>query len=84
MFQIIKAGTVIPFMKIKTYVEVFCLLLVIGSIVAMGVKGLNWGLDFTGGVVVETKYTQGVDLEKVKEAYAKEGIVGNTQHFGSQ
>ena len=83
MFQIIKAGTVIPFMKIKTYVEVFCLLLVIGSIVAMGVKGLNWGLDFTGGVVVETKYTQGVDLEKVKEAYAKEGIVGNTQHFGS-
>ena len=84
MFQIIKAGTVIPFMKIKTYVEVFCLLLVIGSIVAMGVKGLNWGLDFTGGVVVETKYTQGVDLEKVKKAYAKEGIVGNTQHFGSQ
>ena len=69
MFQIIKAGTVIPFMKIKTYVEVFCLLLVIGSIVAMGVKGLNWGLDFTGGVVVETKYTQGVDLEKVKEEY---------------
>lgn len=84
MMQFIKDGTVIPFMKIKGLVEVICIALVIGSIVAMCVKGLNWGLDFTGGVVVETEFTQGVDLEQVKEAYAKEGINGNAQHFGSQ
>ena len=45
---------------------------------------MNWGLDFTGGIVVETEYTDGVDLSQVKDAYAKEGIVGTTQHFGSQ
>lgn len=84
MMQFIKDGTVIPFMKIKGLVEAICIVLVIGSIVAMCVKGLNWGLDFTGGVVVETEFTQGVDLEQVKEAYAKEGINGNAQHFGSQ
>ena len=84
MMQFIKDGTVIPFMKIKGLVEAICIALVIGSIVAMCVKGLNWGLDFTGGVVVETEFTQGVDLEQVKEAYAKEGINGNAQHFGSQ
>ena len=50
----------------------------------MCTKGLNWGLDFTGGIVVETEYTDGVDLNQVKDAYAKEGIVGTTQHFGSQ
>ena len=50
----------------------------------MCTKGLNWGLDFTGGIVVETEYTDGVDLSQVKDAYAKEGIVGTTQHFGSQ
>lgn len=84
MLQFIKDGTVIPFMKIKGSVELICIALVIGSIVAMCTKGLNWGLDFTGGIVVETEYTDGVDLSQVKDAYAKEGIVGTTQHFGSQ
>lgn len=84
MLQFIKDGTVIPFMKIKGTVELICIALVIGSIVAMCTKGLNWGLDFTGGIVVETEYTEGVDLNQVKDAYAKEGIVGTTQHFGSQ
>ena len=84
MLQFIKDGTVIPFMKIKGTVELICIALVIGSIVAMCTKGLNWGLDFTGGIVVETEYTEGVDLSQVKDAYAKEGIVGTTQHFGSQ
>ncbi|MGN0916222.1 MAG: protein translocase subunit SecF [Succinivibrio sp.] len=84
MLQFIKEGTVIPFMKIKGLVEVLCLALVIGSIVSMCVKGLNWGLDFTGGVVVETRFTENVDLEEVKKAYAAEGIVGTAQHFGSQ
>lgn len=84
MLQFIKDGTVIPFMKIKGTVELICIALVIGSIVAMCTKGLNWGLDFTGGIVVETEYTDGVNLNQVKDAYAKEGIVGTTQHFGSQ
>ena len=84
MLQFIKDGTVIPFMKIKGTVELICIALVIGSNVAMCTKGLNWGLDFTGGIVVETEYTDGVDLNQVKDAYAKEGIVGTTQHFGSQ
>ena len=84
MLQFIKDGTVIPFMKIKGTVELICIALVIGSIVAMCTKGLNWGLDFTGGIVVETEYTDGVDLSQIKDAYAKEGIVGTTQHFGSQ
>ena len=84
MLQFIKDGTVIPFMKIKGTVELICIALVIGSIVAMCTKGLNWGLDFTGGIVVETEYTDGVDLSQVKDAYAKEGIVCTTQHFGSQ
>lgn len=83
MLQFIKDGTVIPFMKIKGKVEIFCLCLVIASIVSMCVKGLNWGLDFTGGIVIETKYTQAVNLDDVREAYASEGITGLTQHFGS-
>lgn len=83
MLQFIKEGTVIPFMKIKGIVEICCLCLVIASIASMCIKGLNWGLDFTGGIVIETKYSQAVDLDDVREAYASEGITGVTQHFGS-
>lgn len=83
MLQFIKDTTVIPFMKIKGLVEVLCLILVFASIASMCIKGLNWGLDFTGGIVIETKYTQPVDLNVVREAYAKEGIEGVVQNFGS-
>ncbi|MBQ9273207.1 MAG: protein translocase subunit SecF [Succinivibrio sp.] len=83
MMQFIKEGTVIPFMKIKLPVELICLGLVIASIVCFFVKGLNWGLDFTGGIVVETEYTTNVDLNAVKAAYAERGIEGTTQHFGT-
>ncbi len=68
MLQVIKDGVVIPFMKIKGIVEILCLVLVIGSIVSMAVKGMNWGLAFTGGIVVETRYSTAVDLDEVREA----------------
>lgn len=83
MMQFIKEGTVIPFMKIKGIVEILCIVLVIGSIVSMVTKGLNWGLDFTGGIVVEVQYSNAVDLDVVREAYAQKGVVGVTQHYGS-
>lgn len=83
MFQIIKEGTVIPFMRIKGTVEIICLLLVLASIVSMAVKGINWGLDFTGGIVVEIKYSDSVDLDRVRDAYVGHGVDGVVQHFGS-
>ena len=83
MLQFIKDTTVIPFMKIKGLVEILCLCLVISSIVSMCVKGMNWGLDFTGGIVVETHYSHSIDLNQVRQAYAAEGIEGTVQNFGS-
>ena len=83
MMQFIKDGTVIPFMKIKMPIEFLCICLVVASIVSMCVKGLNWGLDFTGGIVIETRYSQAMDLDAVREAYALEGVEGVAQSFGS-
>ena len=39
----------------------------IGSLVT---RGLNWGPDFTGGVLLEVVYDQGVQLEDVRAALA--------------
>lgn len=83
MLQFIKETTVIPFMKIKGTVEIFCVCLVLASIVSMCIKGMNWGLDFTGGVVVETHYSSSIELDKVRAAYVAEGVDGTVQNFGS-
>ncbi len=84
MFRVIKKGTVIPFMKIAHAVEVLCVILVVGSIALLATKGLNWGLDFTGGVVIEVAYPKDTALDSVREALKKNGIDSAVvQHFGS-
>jgi preprotein translocase subunit SecF len=84
VFKVIKKGTVIPFMKIALAVEVLCVLFVLSCIVCLGWKGLNWGLDFTGGVVIEVSYPKDTSLEDVRTALKKNGIESAVvQHFGS-
>ena len=84
MFKIIKKGTVIPFMKIAHLVEVLCLVAVIGSIVLLCTRGLNWGLDFTGGVVIEVAYPKDASLDSVRDALKDKGLDSAVvQHFGS-
>ncbi|AUQ24538.1 protein translocase subunit SecF [Dickeya zeae] len=59
-------------------------LLLILSIVVMGVRGFNWGLDFTGGTVIEISLEKAVDLEQMREALQKAGFADPlVQNFGS-
>ncbi len=57
---------VINFMGIRRAAVVFTLVLVFLSLVSLAVKGLNFGLDFTGGTMVELNYQQPVNLEVVR------------------
>ncbi len=48
------------------------------------VQGLNFGLDFTGGTIVEVGYEHPVDLAEVRSALASGGLKADTvQNFGS-
>ena len=59
-------------------------LLVIGSLVAEGVHGLNLAVDFTGGVVIEASYRGTADLEATRRALAAGGYTeAQVQNFGS-
>ena len=47
-------------------------------------RGFNFGIDFTGGTLVEVGYEEDVGLERVRAALEKEGYGGATvQHFGT-
>lgn len=67
-------GRILPFMKIEKPMAFLSLLLVVLSIVAISVKGLNLGLDFTGGVSADVVYEQPVDSEQVVSALNNAGF----------
>jgi len=59
-------------------------LLLILSIVVMGVKGFNWGLDFTGGTVIEISLEKPVDMDQMRLSLQKAGFEEPLlQNFGS-
>jgi len=63
---------------------VFSVLLIIASISSIAIKGLNFGLDFTGGTLVEVGYQQSADLNKMRNRLAKAGFSdAMVQNFGS-
>ena len=47
-------------LRFKTIFFALAIILVIGSLAGIIVKGFNWGIDFTGGSVIEIQYTAAV------------------------
>ena len=57
------------------------LLIAIGSLL---IRGMNLGLDFTGGTVIEVQYPESVEIPVVRDTLAKAGFGdAQTQHFGT-
>ncbi len=82
--QIFKKATKFDFMAKRKLAIIFSSLLVIGSFVSLIDKGLNFGLDFTGGALLEVNYPQAVDLDGVRTALEKAGYPNATVlHYGS-
>ena len=65
---------IIPFMKIEKPMALLSIFLVIGSIIAIAVNGLNFGLDFTGGVSADVRYAQPAEQVEVVKALADNGF----------
>jgi preprotein translocase subunit SecF len=54
------------------------------AIVALIYPGMNYGLDFTGGVIVEAEYERPADLEAIRQGLADAGFESaQVQNFGS-
>jgi len=84
MFQIFKTKRTIQFMRWSKFAFVFSSLMIIASISTLAVKGLNFGLDFTGGTLIEIGFEQPANLDEVRSALASKGFDDATvQNFGS-
>src|SRR5512137_933287 len=73
-----------PFMATRKRWYTVSAVLILGSLVSLAVQGLNFGIDFTGGVVMEFAFPKAADLEKVREDLGKAGFGdAAVQSFGT-
>ena len=82
--QLLKADLKLDFMGKRKIALMLSFALIIVSIAAMFVRGLNLGIDFTGGTLVEVGYPDNVELETVRQGLANSGFSDAiVQHFGT-
>ncbi|MBN6077498.1 protein translocase subunit SecF [Aggregatibacter actinomycetemcomitans] len=64
----------VEFMKYRMWGYLASVIIIAISLFFVFTKGFNWGLDFTGGVVVDTHFSQPADLEKIRSTLVQNGI----------
>ena len=75
---------VIDFVGRRKYAMIFSAILLIVSIASIGFQGLKFGIDFTGGTLIELGYEKSADLEGIRSKLAAADFKGaNVQYFGS-
>ena len=82
--QLFKKPTTFDFMSKRMITMVFSTVLILISIGSLATRGLNFGLDFTGGTLIELGYSQPVDLTVVRSTLDSSGFPeAVAQHFGT-
>jgi len=82
--NILKSNLNIDFNKYRIQATIFSAILLVASAVSVGMNGLNLGLDFTGGALIEVRYEADANLDTIRaqldKAQFKKFVV---QYFGT-
>ena len=54
--------------------SILSLSLLVISVASLGLRGLNFGLDFSGGTLIEVSYEEAADLSKVRDLMTNNGF----------
>ena len=83
-FNLFPYDSNIDFMRMRWVSLTVALLLMVVALGAMGARGFNFSLDFTGGVGVELRYAKTPDVDKVREQLDAANFTGaQVQNFGA-
>ncbi|MCB1675389.1 MAG: protein translocase subunit SecF [Halioglobus sp.] len=66
----------INFMGQRRLALAFSVTLVVISLISLATRQLNWGLDFTGGTLLEVHYSETADLTAIRHTLETEGYTG--------
>ena len=74
----------INFLAWRKLALIFSSIFLLVSVSSIFIKGLNWGLDFTGGTLVELSYPNGVEVNSIRDTLRVGGYEGaQVANFGS-
>ena len=75
--------TNIDFMSQRNIALVFSAVLIVASIVSLSTRGLNFGLDFTGGTLIEVGFSSAPNTTEVRDNLANAGFDSIVQTYGA-
>lgn len=82
--QLLNLKDTVSFMSLRVPAMILSAVLMILSVVSLATNSLNWGLDFTGGTLVEVGYEQEANLTDIRERLQSSGFPDAVvQNFGS-
>ncbi|MDC0602549.1 protein translocase subunit SecF, partial [Aliiglaciecola sp.] len=82
--QILKMKESVNFMAMRIPAMFLSGLLILGSLTSLAINQLNWGLDFTGGTLIEVGYQQPAQLDVIRAQLDSAGYGDAVvQNFGS-
>lgn len=71
-------------LRMRMFTAIFSVAIFIGSVVALSVNGLNFGLDFTGGLQVQLQYKQTANITQIRKDLSKIGYPqARVQSYGT-
>ena len=74
----------IPFMRYALVFNVISLITFVLAVIFLATRGLHFGVEFTGGTVLEVNYSHTVEIGKVRQVLAGAGFADATvQNFGN-
>lgn len=83
LIRLLPAEPKVPFLALRRWFLVFAMVLMTGSIATFLTQGLNFGVDFRGGILIEIRTHQPADIEELRGRLGVLGLGSVTlQEFG--
>ena len=57
---------------------IISLLVIVPGLISMATRGFNFGIDFTGGTIIDLKFEQPVHIAQIRESLKQYGLDGST------